>query len=190
MRSKPALECCRDQDARWRRTGEMWRLLAGALLALTWSVPAIARNCDNLKQNNPDAPVVLTISQDLAFGTVARPDLTGGSSLITISPTGTRSIPPNLVINRDLGISGRQPQAATATISGGPSCDVTITVASTTGSLQDVTLRNSSDGTSISSGAKVRLSGTGSFSFTIGTSQLVSSSTSMLGGTISIQVSY
>jgi hypothetical protein len=151
---------------------------------------ALARNCDNLKPNNPDPPIGKVIVQNASLGTVARPDVGAGTSLITLSPTGTRSIPPNLVINRDLTTPGRQPQAAAVQVTGGATCFVTITVIGTTGSLQGVTLRNTATGTTFSSGTRITLSNTGTFDFTIGVSQFVDSSTSTLGGTIQVQLNY
>lgn len=183
-----------DADDQYDRLRERFliRTMVLALMIAGGATSAAARNCNNLASNNPDPPITLTVTQQASLGTVAKPDTTGGSSLITLSPTGTRTIPPNLVINRDLGISGRQPQAATAVISGGATCDVTITVISTTGNLQSVTLRDSVAGTNISSGQNnnARLNGTGSFTFTIGVSELVTPSTTALGGSISIRVSY
>lgn len=167
------------------------RLAFAGLVACATATSALAKKCD-VNAPKLDPSVILTITQNASLGTVAKPDPTGGSSLIILTPTGTRTIPPNLVINRDLGISGRQPQAATAQISGGVDCDVTITVLSTTGSLQGVTLRDSNSGASITSGQNnnARLNALGTFTFTIGVSQMVDPSTTTLGGTISIQVSY
>jgi hypothetical protein len=161
-----------------------------ALSGLSLPSPLAAKNCNNLKPNNPDPAVTLTVTQTASLGTVARPDLSGGSALITLSPTGTRTIPPNLVINRDLGIPGRQPQAATVQISGGADCDVTVTVISTSGNLQSVVLRNSATGTNFSSGTKLQLNGVGSLTFTVGVSEVVNSTTSVIGGSITIEAAY
>lgn len=180
----------RDRDKKSAWPAPWSRLIGAMLLSGTCAMPAAAKNCDNLKTNNPDPPIGITFSQQASLGTVAKPDPTGGSSLITLSPTGTRTIPPNLVINRDLGITGRQPQAATAVVSGGANCQVRITVTSTTGNLQGVTLRNTATNTDFTSGTRFDLNATGSFTFTIGVSELVTPSTSTIGGTISIQVSY
>jgi hypothetical protein len=93
------------------------------------------------------------------------------------------------VINRDLTISGRMPQKAILQISGGAGCDVTITVTGTSVALIGATLADS-NGVTISSGSRARLSGTGTFTFRVGTSQFVGPTTNSLGGTISIRVDY
>lgn len=182
----------RRTNARPARKAPVRHMLAAALLAVVWLSPAAARTCNGVPPygTGTDPRVQLFVMEDASLGTVARPDPTGGNSTIDLSPTGTRTIPPNLVINRDLGISARQPRAATAQISGGIGCDVKITVLSTTGGLQSVTLRDSSTGVPITSGSTVVTNGLGTFTFTIGVSQVVDPSTTTLGGTISIQVSY
>jgi Domain of unknown function (DUF4402) len=98
--------------------------VVAGLAMLCLAGPAVGA-CDK----TTDGPISLTIDNNVALGTLTRPDNGQPDASVTVAPDGTRTIPGNLIISNASGnplVS--QPRAAKATITGGPGCQFEITV--------------------------------------------------------------
>ena len=146
-------------------------------------------------------PLAVIQINPLALGTFIRPF--AGDGTVTVAANGSSTIPSNLNpissnplspnATKQLALS-RQPRAATVLITGGGGCAFKIEVeSSSTADLFGVTFLPASGYTlsSTGSGAQGTLAASGSFTFTVGAQQRVSSSSGQtIGGTIRLLVTY
>jgi hypothetical protein len=139
--------------------------------------------------------VLLTYTQTLSLGTFVRPNAVTGAAMLTVAPSGARSIPASLNIPRDTLTVAMAPRAAVAQIAGGRNCGFSIAATATTGDLSFVKFEAKSPFTFLTSGsgsATGRLDSLGRFEFTVGVSQSVNPapSSQSTGGSITISVTY
>lgn len=177
----------------------MARLLLSSLLfgMLVVSPGAAFAKCDFSASPSPDNPghgvsINLTLTPG-SYGTIAQPDLSSGSSTVSIAPDGTRTIPPNLVVKSDTRDVNRMPKAINALVTGGRGCSFRITLASMSGvsGLRFAPAAGYALSSS-NSGAVGVLDSMGQFRFNVGftTAVFPTSTSPSLGGTITLQVDY
>lgn len=135
-------------------------------------------------------PLNLTVTKDLALGTLTRPDTGTADAIVTVGADGTRTLPANLKINSDTLNINKAPHAAVVDVTGLAGCSFVVTAAPT-GDLTNVKFLPA-QGYSLSgtgSGATGNLDALGRFRLSVGTSTIVGASNT-IGGSISITVTY
>lgn len=154
------------------------------LAALFFSACGASSACSSAT----DGKISIAVADHVELGTFTRPDL--GPATLTLSPDGTRALPPELKINDPSKDSFRP---ARAEITGGPGCRFRITISAISGDLSGVRLFPGSGYTlsSATSGAEGELDALGRFQFAVGVSATVEFSRNQpVGGSITIEVSY
>lgn len=155
--------------------------------------PGLAQStgCNFPSAGHPNS-IRMTVTQNVRLGTVARPDMGSASSVLILSPDGTRTLPPNLTLRLDETNPARMPLSAIVDVTGKAGCQFRVTVDSTTADLFNVRFQSTNSGNPLStssSGATGTLVG-GTFQFRLGVSRNVDSTTNSLAGSITITVSY
>lgn len=174
------------------------RVLLSLLLLGASFDAALAKKC-KVTGANPDPDIVLSVVDTLVLGTFTRPDFGGGTANLTLSPVGSRILPPNLSVN-DPSKDIYRP--ARLQVTGGPTCEFRIDLATLTGTLTALTVSagsgyviTNSGGTTISTGGSNTrgvLDATGRFEFYLGLTTEVTdtSTTATVGGSVNVTITY